>query len=300
VKGISNPKLVVRRLNRLYHTRFYKREKYPDGVDIPTEDWDNLIILDACRYDVFEEVANLKGDLQSRYSRASMTVEFLRSNFHNRDLTDTVYVTANPMPYRVDEISLNFHDIINVWKDDGWDSRHHTVLPETMIEYGLEAAKTYPNKRIIFHFLQPHFPFITDETEFDKQTPDPSEDDTRQFWHQLFLGDLSISRETVREAYKDNLRAAIKPVKELLTTLQGKNIVTSDHGNMIGESSAPIPIKEWGHPKYTYTEELLRVPWLVYENGERKRISPDEPGRKEAVADDVVTNRLEDLGYKTT
>ncbi len=49
-----------------------------------SEPWDNLIILDACRYDVFEEVfkkRNMKGKLEYRISRGSWTVEFLLENF---------------------------------------------------------------------------------------------------------------------------------------------------------------------------------------------------------------------------
>ena len=39
----------------------YKRIVGNKGVHIMREDWDNLIILDACRYDMFEKVNSIKG-----------------------------------------------------------------------------------------------------------------------------------------------------------------------------------------------------------------------------------------------
>ena len=50
---------------------YYKRN---DGTHIMDEDWDNLIILDACRYDLFEEVNTIDGTLESRISLGSASI----------------------------------------------------------------------------------------------------------------------------------------------------------------------------------------------------------------------------------
>lgn len=60
-------------------------------------DWDTLVILDACRYDMFEEINETEGELEHRYSRGSCTPDFIRENFPEGEFHDTVYVTANPM-----------------------------------------------------------------------------------------------------------------------------------------------------------------------------------------------------------
>jgi hypothetical protein len=61
---------------------FYaKRTQTFDGINVLEEDWDNLVILDACRYDLFKQVNDISGDLQKRQSQASMTAEFLNRNF---------------------------------------------------------------------------------------------------------------------------------------------------------------------------------------------------------------------------
>ena len=69
-----------------------------------TKVFDNLIILDACRYDLFEaEIKNfnIKGKLEYRISRGSNTGYFLRENFEHKDLQpilkEIIYITANPL-----------------------------------------------------------------------------------------------------------------------------------------------------------------------------------------------------------
>ncbi len=48
------------------------------------EDWDNLVILDACRHDAFEDLNEIKGDLEKKASKASMTVEWLEKNLKEK------------------------------------------------------------------------------------------------------------------------------------------------------------------------------------------------------------------------
>ena len=73
------------------------------GVFLLDESWDCLIILDACRYDVFRDSvrrSGLRGSLASRTSRATDTGEFLARNFLHRKCEDVVYVSANPFADR--------------------------------------------------------------------------------------------------------------------------------------------------------------------------------------------------------
>lgn len=304
---LDQPKLLVRELNRLYHTRLDRRSYNPDGVDIVTAEWDNLLILDACRYDTFAARADLPGRLEQRRSRGSMTAEFLRANFDGRDLHDTVYVTATPMFYwnrNRGDVEATFHREINVWRDDGWDEEFHTVRPETMAEYTMEAAEDYPNKRLLVHFVQPHFPAIGPT---GREHPELN---SLQVWDAIDKGDLNLSDAVLQRAFVENLDAVLPHVATLLGTLLGKTVVTADHGQMFGERSFPIPFREYGHPPGIYTDELLSVPWLVHTNGSRREITAEEPETEPVrgdetgpadmgVDDDVVTNRLEDLGYLT-
>lgn len=298
-RGLESPNLFLREANRLYHTRGYTRPFNTDGVDIFAEDWDHLVILDACRYDMFAEQADLPGTLESRNSRGSNTVEFLTANFADRDLRDTVYVTANPQLYRHrDSIEPELHATVDVWQEDGWDEEKKTVLPETMADRTLEAAERFPEKRIVSHFIQPHYPFLIDETVFDDSQAFLKQDEAGS-WQQVMTGELSVSTDSVWRAYRATLDRALPSVERLLEELDGKVVVTADHGNMVGERARPVPVIEWGHPQQLYTEELVRVPWHVREGERRRRVeseSASEPSSE--VESDAVEERLADLGYK--
>jgi hypothetical protein len=298
--AFESPNLLLREANRVYHTRSYRRDYNPNGVDVVEEDWDNLVILDACRYDLFEAHHDLPGTLSARESRAAHTSEFIRGNFDGRDLTDTVYVSASPILQRGyrDRYDPDFHAIINVWREDGWDDECNSVRPETMVEYASEAAEQFPHKRLVVHFMQPHYPFIGSDMELDKQSvPDP-EELTTDIWHEMMRNHAGISEEEIAAAYRSNLTVALPHVERLVRSLSGKTVVTSDHGNMLGERSRPIPIREWGHPDGVYTSELVTVPWLECPADTRRDIVA-EPSESSTDGNDeeLVRDRLRQLGY---
>ncbi|RDI69746.1 hypothetical protein [Halopelagius longus] len=310
-RGLDSPHLLVREANRLVHTRGNRRHN--DGIDVFSEDWDNLFILDACRYDMFRDQHDLPGRLESRVSQGAHTSEFLEANVADRDLRDTVYVTASPMYYRKrDELDAEFHDVVNVWKEGGWHDTYRTVMPETVVEYAQTAAERYPNKRLLVHFLQPHYPFVgeTGQKYFDL-------DDLAFEWDAAFGDELGVSDEILWRAFRENLDVALPHVERLMQSLPGKTVVSADHGQMIGDRSRPVPNREYGHPPGIYTTELTKVPWLVFENGPRKTIhhgaaegeaetdreassediSLGDGEEEETEADDLVEDRLESLGY---
>lgn len=293
--GIKNPRLVVQELNRLYHRRLQTWSYNHNGIDIFDRDWDTLLILDACRYDLFEQVSDLPGELESVISRGSATEEFIRGNFHGRQFHDTVYVTASPMLSRHrDTYDTEFHDVINVWQEDGWDEDFRTVLPGVVTRAALRAREQYPNKRLLVHYMQPHYPFVgpTGQEYFDL--------DRLDFQWEEFLGDSSeMSDEIIWDAYRENLELVLPDVMELFQSMQGKHVVTADHGNVIGSRSFPVPIREYGHPSGVYTESLVRVPWLTYQNGTRPAIESDRPVNRHGddTAGELARERLQELGY---
>jgi len=301
-RAIRNPRLILREINRIYHTRFRQAEYNTKGVNFFEEDWDNLLILDACRYDAFESAIrdrNLPGHLESRISRSSSTPEFLKSNVHGFDLTDTVYITGTTMVYREqvlkEEIDVNFHSVDNVW-GDSIEYGEWGVLPATMASRTREAVEEYPNKRVVAHFIQPHIPFIGEMGEKYESELGTSP------WKAKVRGDLNISDEILWQAYMENLDAVLDEVTDLLNHLPGKTVITADHGQLIGDRGFPIPMKDYGHPTALYYDELVKVPWHVSQKGDRKRITKGA----EATEDTEQTGRelnqkakkhLEHLGY---
>lgn len=291
----KNPSILGRKLNQYYY-RFSYGEFNPGGIDIFAKDWDNLLLLDACRYDLFEEVADLQGELANVESKGTNTVQFLNGNLKNRELLDTVYVTANPQFHKIrEQLDCEFHAVMDIWHDD-WDDAVQTVRPETTASAAQRAAEEYPNKRLFVHFNQPHVPFIGEEGAeiFNIQE---IIDHPLPFWQQPMAGAWDASDGEIWNAYKENLLSVIPYIEDLFAKLNGKTVVTSDHGNMIGERGRPIPIREYGHPRWSYVEELVTVPWLVYESGVRKTVT-EEQGDPDKRDDRNVQDRLEALGYR--
>jgi hypothetical protein len=297
--GISNPNLAMRQLNRLYY-RIKSNDDYNTaGDDFLEEDWDILVILDACRFDLFDSLSTLSGQLDSRTSRGSSTLEFLKGNFRNKTLHDTVYVTGNPQLERhYNQISVEFHDFINVWKESGWDETHKTVLPETMTQAALDAADKYENKRLIFHYIQPHYPFIESDIDVGKNQLADEEPEEKQVWTQLMTDTADIDADAVIEAYQKNLETTLPYIESVIEKCRGKIVVTSDHGNLLGERIRPIPIREWGHPSGIYVNELVTVPWLVPGYESRREIVSEQPSVRSSPSDsNTAKERLKQLGY---
>jgi hypothetical protein len=254
---------------------------------------------------MFETVNHLDGTLSTKYSKGSATMEWLHANFDGRDLRDTVYVTANPQLERNRENwDVNLHETINVWLEDGWDEETGTVLADTVTEVVVDAFERFPNKRFVVHYMQPHYPFVRSGTAFDKDHLDTIEGSEESptgenVWGQKFRGDLGISRKELWSMYISNLEYALEHVNELLNAVSGKTVVTSDHGNYVGERASPIPIQEYGHPRGLYDDPVVRVPWLENTCGSRRKIVKETKEKTpENINSETVTDRLQDLGYK--
>jgi hypothetical protein len=142
------------------------------------EEWDYLIVLDACRYDFFEAVYDdyLDGDLEKRRSRGSSTPEWAMRTFPGDH--DITYFSANPL---VNSLSIPFNEIpwgkslgeeyawaagdhinevVDIWRF-GWDDNLGTVHPETVNEAVLDRPELLTKRdRTVVHYLQPHMPYI--------------------------------------------------------------------------------------------------------------------------------------------
>lgn len=282
------------------------------GTDIVREDWDNLIILDACRYDHFERHNPLPGILESRWSKASSTGLFLIRNFAARTCHDTVYVTGNPM-YRAEQYGYHeaigrstFHDTVDVWEED-WDKEFNTVRPEAMLGPAKEANDSYPNKRLIVHFMQPHAPFIGETGRQIKEQSgsgvianmvDGAEQrGDKPIWN--LVKDGVVELETARIAYRENVELVLSHVEQLVEDLDGKTVVTADHGELLGDRAWPIPVRQYGHPNRVWSKHLTRVPWHILESGDRKIVRSEPPTREGDDLDiDAIEEKLTQLGYR--
>lgn len=271
------------------------------------EDWDNIIILDGCRYDVFSDRGSISGKLQKVTSLGSQSLEFFRKNFSGGTYHDTVFVSANPYTDRLE--SDVFHNVIELFTDH-WDSELKTVPPKPVVDAALAAHESYPDKRLIVHFMQPHFPFIGEKGQKlshsglaghpDYETGSGEKQNSYPVWSNLRYGFTDITEQEVWKAYIENLDVVLPYVKTLCEEFRGKSVVTADHGNLMGERIWPIPVKGYGHPTGLRISELVEVPWLEVNNSNRREITAEPPIKKRTSADEeLIEERLRDLGYRT-
>jgi hypothetical protein len=194
----------------------------------------------------------------------------------------------------------SFHQLIECWRDavsEDLNGPDASVVTEAAIA----AHEQYPNKRVVVHYIQPHYPFVKDPdlqfTTFRNTTEWRVEGDSRaaDVWEALRAG--LVAKDDVWAGYRRNLEYVLEEVEELLAAIDGRAAVTADHGNLLGEWSYPVPIREYGHPSELVQPSLTTVPWAI-RDGPRREIehgvvtSSTEAGNRE------IDSHLEALGYK--
>jgi len=278
----------------LYHRRFGLRSYNTNGIDIFDADWDNLVLLDACRYDVFAEAVDVfDGETEHRDSRASSTSEFVRSNFQNRTLHDVVYVSANPWYVKLrEEIDTSVHAYYDVHNEP--EERPHVDQMYMTTETAREAASEHPNKRLLIHYAPPHHPLFGPSAE--EHLPSIESQLEMGFYERIRRGEIDVDDDVLRRAYTETLEAVVDEVIDLLSDLSGKTVISADHGEMLGDRARPIPTKYYGHIPGLYTDELVTVPWHICPHDDRREITAEPPREREMGED--VDQQLRDLGYK--
>ncbi|WP_231183002.1 hypothetical protein [Haladaptatus sp. DYF46] len=263
-----------------------------NGISVVDEEWDTLIILDACRHDLFEEVVEVEqyDSYSVKYSAGSATNEWCRNNFSDQALTDTVYVTGNPVVSR--SVGTAFHKFVEVWRH-GFDDDLGTVPPSEVTDAALATQDQHPDKRLIVHYLQPHYPFINHPglryssfKDTDKISPNSAREGASDVWEAIGLG--LVDKEAAWEGYRENLEYVLHEVKRLLRSQSGVSVITSDHGNGVGEQMGSTPLRLYGHPPNVHHPVLRHVPWAVINAGPEERSNTD---------DGDLENKLRTLGY---
>lgn len=269
-------------------------------LSLMEEEWDIAVVLDACRYDTFQEIYRWylpSGRLEKRVG-ASDTLDWLLSVFNEEAGRDNmIYVSAHPGINSKDVawVSFNangrFFKVYDAWVS-GWDWEIGTTLPSEVVKIAVQANKEYPNKKMIIHFMQPHFPY--------RKAPCPSTysdlegvkgNPKLDFLLQKLFRDLGINfsrfrtvywtarkilnlecedlnefywrkyvAEELRDFYRDNLKWVLAYVKKIVEEFDyARIVVTSDHGEALGEHG------EFFHLYKTKNPVVRLVPFWLYE-----------------------------------
>jgi hypothetical protein len=284
------------------------------GGDFYEHNWDLLILLDACRWDLMSEVAD-EYDFIENYDtflgQSSHSREFLHKTFmknrhsgldkvpvwldvlrnpdnidifkHHYEMKDeskineTAYITWNMFSEMLDGDA--FHDYAALGRQE-WEHDEQILSPRKLTNYTIDLMRSEDPKRTIVHYMQPHAPFRnSDGTEVPGSV-----------WDRIQRGQKDY--DGAWEEYKDNLRWVLDDVKILLENVDAETVViSSDHGNAIGEWGC------YGHRPYVPLPAVKRVPWVETSAVDESTHEPDVEDLGDIDAE-TVDKRLEALGYK--
>jgi hypothetical protein len=263
------------------------------GESVYDRDWDLLVVLDACRPDVlatYEDEYAFLDDGGATYSVGSYSRSWMRRTFSRRnarEVADTVYVTGNPFSGTVLDAE-DFAHLDEVWRDE-WNETEGTVLPDPVTNRAIRRYRQYGPDRLVVHYMQPHHPFLTDDsTGFTAESfPDPREADP---WDQVRWGKRTLAN--VVEAYRENLPQCLDSIATLLSSVDADRVaITADHANALGERGL------YGHPAYGAIDAVRRVPWYETTATDTGQYDPPEVAGSAGAATDPM-DRLADLGYR--
>lgn len=257
------------------------------GNQVWDRNWEILVIIDACRYDIFNQMYGEDSDiesLESHQSVGSKSPEWIKKTFKSQLMGDegkVAYVTGNPYSEKVNTSGVDVLD--EVWRY-AWDEE--TIHPKSIIDRGIKTYRNRNPDRLVLHLMQPHWPYRDDSSNgFNPDEKDSAPMETS--FEKQRMG--KISKQEHLDMYKDNLNYVMGEIKDKL--LRGINceevVITSDHGEMFGEYGI------YEHREYLPFENLRKVPWAITKS-EKCGYVPDEVEDKNNGA---VEERLEDLGY---
>lgn len=251
-------------------------------------DWDVLVVLDACRYDILQQVTHWP--VERCRSPGSATGHWLEECKRSGVLEGSYIATGN-VNYANWDVGAT--EVEHVWKDH-WNNRLGNVLPGPV----LDAANDFledSNRPAVAHILPPHAPYVAavGDTwipafpDVDIWRRNPSRKDEDKLSPQVAMASGYVDMDRAIAGYCASVEAtwnAILPtisewIKSDLTV-----VVTADHGEAFGRWR---DWKLYGHPDHVHVRPLVEVPWVVFEQA-----TPITDNAAEG-----VQAKLEALGY---
>jgi hypothetical protein len=260
-------------------------------------DWDLLVVLDACRADLYETVV-AEGEYdgleagETRISPGSSTTEWLRAVFGTASdgvVGSIGYVSGNPYTGRLLDPE-RFGVLEEVWRY-AWDDELGTIRPRNVTDRAIAVGREHDVDRLVVHYMQPHFPSVVDPQDGGVSLATFG-DEQMAVWKDLRYGWRDVP--SVWEHYRRNLEVVLGEVEVLLTNVDAdRAVVTADHGNAFGEKHI------YGHPSSVDLPCLREVPWCVTtatDYGAHQPAIRENPSETET-PDDPIDDRLRSLGY---
>lgn len=281
------------------------------------DEWDICCVLDACRLDLMQEVAQTgtypwldANDIGSLWSVGSASPEWLDQTFHSGyadEKARTAYITANPFSAKpaeraataeTDALPLTdgeFAHFEEVWRTDWRDEPVSVVPPRALTDRAIDVWRRREKlgvERMVIHYMQPHIPFRARPEWFGKREDleifgEPDKEGGKDPWKCVRDGDIPAAE--FWDAYRDNLEWVLDDMDLLRENADATIALTSDHGNAMGEWGT------WSHPPGSPIPVLRRVPWVETTGRDTGAHTPVVS--EEDVDESGLDDRLAALGY---
>jgi hypothetical protein len=283
------------------------------GTNVYDREWDVLLVLDACRVDAMEAVADeydFIGEVDSITSVGSTSFEWMDHTFTNDyldEVRNTAYLSQNSFTARVPgggytgKVPIPFgpstYDTVEredygyleeLWRaefdaDSKWAVSSEVVTrphPRYATERTIHAGCELDANRLMVHYMYPHDPYPLAPIKLQPRFDDALKNGT-------------ATREEVWDAYLDNLRLVLNEVGVLLENLEAEKVViTADHGEAFGERNF------YRHPVACPLSCVREVPWVETTATNTGSVEPTAPDPERVDTASSVEERLEQLGYR--
>lgn len=296
---------------------------FPVGENVYNQDWDLLIILDACRVDALTELEGeyeFISDVDEMPSVGSTSAEWIQNTFvedYLDEIRSTSYVTANGFSsdvmesdvdrlrtsetmgtifenssvasklIRNDSVGGEFENfrLVEGSKFKGSNNRSY-YHPDIVTARAIETSRQENSNKLIVHYMQPHAPYISEALARGYY----KDFEEKPFKYLKNGGELSV----VWDSYIDNLRLVLDSLEVLLENVDAETVaITADHGELFGEWGLYSHIYGVPHPV------LRKVPWVETTAINNQTVSPEELlSSHNLITDDKkIEDRLSALGY---
>lgn len=254
----------------------------------------------------------LKTFTQNYAAEISRTGLLTRNSFTNRFLVDRIHQHNDHHEWgwwhrgktkwnlvSIDDLA-HYETMTPVIEETGLHYEHK-INPHILTDRAIAVGRKKDLPRMIVHYTLPHLQFIANALDWDPNNisidnlmagPEPIRDlrPEEKGYEPVKRGDVSIN--SVKDAYRANLRLGLAYVEILLQNIDAEKVViTADHGEGFGEKGI------WGHPAGWPFSPVKTVPWAITTAVDERTYQPSFEGNTTSPTEEQVLRNLRDLGY---
>ena len=276
--------------------------RYPVGLNLLTQPWDLLIVLDTCRVDALQEVQERidyewlqELEIESRQSIAGSTLEWTAQTFREQyrsEVNELDFIAGNMLveevlqgnqtpegiagapwsPVNWSTLSAkDFNSFVSAWKHrdarspgEGHEDRSHPSA-DMVTDFAIQHGRSTDSSRVAVHYMQPHYPYYAAAAADGRKR---LKDWERYPFNSQMFGE--VTREKVWETYLTELESVIDSIDRLLSNFEAENVaITADHGEAFGEWLG------YGHRGGTFNPYVRQVPWAETSAIDTETYEPD-------------------------